>query len=335
MIQIGTVGLLLTFLYCGSDWRPEPSFVAWARKLPEGPVQEIAVKTAENLRIFSNAGNGLARQVTHNIRGHGSYLLGREHHRALWYYFPVLMAIKLSLPLLLAPLLLAAVRPRVLLNWACVAAAALVLFSVACRVQIGIRFMLPLMTLAVVGLSSAAVAAWHTAKIGWRRNLGVAGLSAGVLWSAGIAVTAWPHGLCYINELWGGTSRGYRLVSDANYDWGQGLKELLAWQRRHELPTLAIWYFGTDPAVLSPPLEYLPLHVLPIEKPEDVRALVRGRYLAVSTSLLFGAKHERKALRCAADYLLQNCQPVDRTTTFFIYDFTESQKPGFSKKSGF
>ena len=28
------------------------------------------------LRIFSNAGEGLIKQFTHNLRGHGSYLLG-------------------------------------------------------------------------------------------------------------------------------------------------------------------------------------------------------------------------------------------------------------------
>src|SRR5437764_9921609 len=33
--------------------------------------------SAENLRIFSNAGEPVIRQISHNFRGHGAYLLGR------------------------------------------------------------------------------------------------------------------------------------------------------------------------------------------------------------------------------------------------------------------
>ena len=40
------------------------------------------------------------------VRGHGVYLLGQTHRRALWYYFPVLLCIKLSLVLLVLPIAL-------------------------------------------------------------------------------------------------------------------------------------------------------------------------------------------------------------------------------------
>src|SRR5206468_66044 len=53
------IGFLITFLYCGSDWQRERSFVAWAEKLPEGPLQRTMVLVADQLRIFPNAGSGL------------------------------------------------------------------------------------------------------------------------------------------------------------------------------------------------------------------------------------------------------------------------------------
>src|SRR5205814_5574537 len=105
----------------------------------------------------------------------------------------------------------------------------------------------------------------------------------------------WPHALCYANPLWGGTGEGYRLLSDSNYDWGQGLKDLAGWQRQHPDSPLDVWYFGSDPVLESLPMRELRFHNLVIRKPEEFVALVQGHYLAVSTSLLYGSI--RSALR--------------------------------------
>src|SRR5262249_33617835 len=82
-IPIGGLGLLLAFLYCGSDWQAQPSFVEWARRLPDGPCNHALVWLADHLRLFSNAGEGLVRQIKHNVRGHGTYLLGEVADRAI------------------------------------------------------------------------------------------------------------------------------------------------------------------------------------------------------------------------------------------------------------
>ena len=112
LFQIGLLGMLLVFVYCGSDWQPQASFLAWTKKLPDSPGSAALAWLAEHLRLFSNAGDGIMRQVTHNIRGHGSFLLGHTDRRALWYYFPVVLSIKLSVPLLLAPALLVVLNLR-------------------------------------------------------------------------------------------------------------------------------------------------------------------------------------------------------------------------------
>jgi hypothetical protein len=317
-------GLTLAFVCCGSDWQAEPSFIAWAQHLPRGRTAAAMTWLAEHLRIFSNAGEGLVRQVGHNVRGHGAFLLGRKDPRALWYYFPVLMSIKLSVPLLLAPVVLMVLRPRALVNWACVAAAALVLFSLTCRVQIGVRLMLPLIALAVVGLSAAIVSACRQGHGAWKKHLLTWGTAAGVVWTTASALVVWPDALCYTNELWGGTARGYQKISEANYDWGQGLKELARWQRQHGLDTLDVWYFGTDPALSALPLRPVALQALAIHKPEDVVRQERGHYLAVSTTLLYGTFDVTESHRVAAAFL-RTRTPVDRTPTFLIYDFRETE----------
>ena len=321
LVQVILCGLILVFVYCGSDWRQEPSFVAWARGLPDGATGRTMVWLAENLRVFPNAGYSLVRQIQHNVRGHGVYLLGQTHRRAFWYYFPVALTIKLSLPLLIAPLLLAAIRPRTLINWANIAAAALLVFSLTSRVQTGIRFVLPLVVFALVGLAAAVVQAIREYPPGWKKQALAAVASAGVLWTAASAVAVWPHGLSYTNELWGGTQRGYLLLSDSNYDWGQGLKELARWQRLHGRGPLDVWYFGTDPILRSLPLRGVRFDLPPINGPEDVIARVRGHYLAVGTTWLYGAyipvDHQQRYA------FLRARRPVARTMTFMIYDFTQ------------
>lgn len=319
-LQIMAGGMALVFIYCGSDWRAEPSFVAWARGLPDGVVGRSMVWLAEHLCVFSNAGHGLVRQMMHNVRGHGVFLLGHSEPRAIWYYFPVALTIKLGVPLLLLPLVLALARPRALLNWACIAAGALLVFSLTCRVQIGIRLVLPLVVLAVVGLAAAAVTACKEARGRWRRVVMAGWLAAGTACTAAAAVTVWPDGLCYTNPLWGGTTVGYLRLSDSNYDWGQGLRELARWERERGLAEVDLWYWGSDPAAKKPPFRELPLQALALRRPEDMAACTAGRVLAVSTTLLYGEFTENPARRCALTFLRAR-RPAARTPTFLIYDF--------------
>ncbi|MEP6822875.1 MAG: glycosyltransferase family 39 protein, partial [Chthoniobacterales bacterium] len=210
-------GLTLTFLYCWSEWSREASFTKWAQTLAPGFAHDSMLWLSEHLRIFSNAGEGLVQQIKHNIRGHGAFLLGQEYRRAIWYYFPVALSIKTSLPLLLLPLVLALIRPRALWNWACLAALALLVFSLNSRVQIGVRLMLPLLACLAVGGAAAFVQVHRSLGKRFRIIL-VACMIVGLLGNAAAAIRVWPEALCYTNPAWGGTRGGYRLLSDSNYD---------------------------------------------------------------------------------------------------------------------
>jgi len=65
--------------------------------------------------------------------------------------------------------------------------------------------------------------------------------------------------LVYINEAWGGGERGYRLLSESDYDHGQGLPDLVDWQQQHDSPPLDVIYFGRDPAIHRMPVRQIPL----------------------------------------------------------------------------
>jgi hypothetical protein len=331
-LRIVFLGLVLVFVYCGSDWEPQTSWLAWARQLPPSPRASVMVWLAEHLRVFSNAGDAIMRQVRHNVCGHGVYLLGQLHERAVWYYFPVVLTIKLTVALLIAPLLVAVLRGRSLRNWALAATLALLLFSVLCRVQIGVRFMLPLIALAVVGLSAGVVETVRALGPGWRARFLVGASTMAVLHGAAAALALWPHGLCYVNELWGGTPNGYLLISDSNYDWGQGLKELAQWQQAHGGRQLAIWYYGKDPSLKSLPIESLFLHAIPFHNADEVGRLLQGRTLAVGTSVAHGY-FEGTNVDVVWEFLSQF--PVTaRTSTFLIYDFSGSLKEESRAEAG-
>jgi hypothetical protein len=325
LMQIGTLGLIAVFWYCGSNWAASPSFVTWAHQLPEGPARTGMSWLAENTCIFSNASVALVRQIRHNVQGHGVFILDRVERRAIWYYFPLALSMKSPLPLLLLPLVLAALCRKALVNWACLTAGALLIFSLVCRVQTGIRLMLPLVSLFIVGLAAALVVARSQIdRTRWRLPLTVCGGISGI-WLLWASVSVWPQGLCYTNELWGGTPNGYLCLSDSNYDWGQGLKELAEWQQEHVGGHLDVLYYGTDTSMRRLPMK--PLVVGGFKLGADgLPTSLRGHTLAVGTSILYGSVCENYPDLKALTQSLRRLRPIDRTTTFLIFRLPENEE---------
>ncbi len=318
IVAVGLLGMVVVFGYCGSDWQPEPTFVKWADKLPDGTLKTVMTPVSRQLSIFPNAGEAIAQQVKHNMRGHGTYLLGEWHHRATWKYFPVVLTMKTPLPMLalLAAVLL--VRPRALLSPPGVVALVLLAFSLNYRVQIGVRFMFTFVALGYVALAVAVARGWADGGPGGRYvpRWVVAALLAV---QAGTTAWAWPDGLSYFNQAWGGYAAGPELLHDSNTDWGQGLPALRDWHAKHGEPPTAVWYYGADPSSARPPLERVMLNYLPIRSEADLRAAVGRRYLAASATMLASNPDATPANRVATDFL-RTQTPVARTGQFVIYD---------------
>src|SRR5205823_4751390 len=122
-------------------------------------------------RGFAPFRDVIAVQVQHNANGHGgTFLLGAWSDVPLRSYFPTLLTIKLPVPLLILPILIACIRPRALANWPFAAAGIILLASLTCRIQIGIRYLLPCLAFAIVGIAVAGVSVWQWLPAGWFRR---------------------------------------------------------------------------------------------------------------------------------------------------------------------
>ena len=321
--KVLAVGTVVVWTYCGCDWKPQQSFVKLADNLPDDGYWTATVRwLAHHLTVFPNAGEAFAYQIKHNFRGHPSNTLGVWHPRSVWYHFPVILSMKLTVPTLVLAAGLLIGRPRALTTPIGLAALLQFLFTLNCRVQIGVRLVFPFVAVLLVALASELSRA-----VAGRSDRGRVGV-LGVLTAACAypAVTSWPDGVRYVNELWGGPDRAYPLLADANYDWGQGLKDLDRWTAEHGLPTARVWYYGMDPVIGKDPDRLLALHdplVYPTAVPEDVWKHVRGKVVAVGLSLRYGYPGLTRSMPTVLEFF-HGQEPVGRTRTFLVYDFRDA-----------
>lgn len=321
VIASALVAAVTLFVACGTDWATEPSFIRWADTLPDDTTGNAVRFTAAHLHIFPNAGEGLVQQVKHNLRGHGSYALGEWHPRAVWYYFPLVLSAKLPEPLLVVLAGLLLFRPRRLLTPAGLIAGAYLLFSLTCRVQIGVRLVFPLVAMlnvaAVVGITSR-----DRQGAEYPHSLAVAARWLLVALTAMISLASWPHPLRHCNHFWGGTDSAAGTLADSNYDWGQGLPELKRWREANAGHPLRLWYYGTDPACLLPPFELVQVNQMLEPGVEAVRERTAGGYFAVGESF-FTACPDRRPGTLAVLAWLKDQPPVTVVGTFRVYRFDQ------------
>jgi hypothetical protein len=317
LLAITLIALTLVFGYTGCDWGIEPTFITWAKSLPDGPVKSVMLPVSQRLSIFTNAGEGLLFQIKHNVRGHGTYFLGEWHSRATRPYFPVALTMKLPLVVIVLVAAVLLIHPRRLISPPGAVALLLIVFSPNYRVQLGVRFLFTAMVLGYIAVAVAIARGWAD---GGTRPVPRWFVASAL--TALVATSAWvlPHGISYFNQLWGGPSSGECLLHDSNYDWGQGLPELQKWCETSGEERVALWYYGADPAFLYPPFRWVSLsHGRHDGNDADVRRLCGdARYLAVSVGCLHGnadvTPHHRTALAW-----IRTQSPVDRTRFFLIY----------------
>ncbi|HEY1187654.1 MAG TPA: glycosyltransferase family 39 protein [Gemmata sp.] len=255
----------------------------------------------------------LVAQTGLNLRERPAFLNGTAYPGGCWFYYPVLMAMKVPAPALLLGLG-ALVRPRAALNALALVGLLLTAATLAASVQIGVRLVLPVVAIGYVWVAVAIV-----------RGFGRSGAMVGAVAVALVAATAvwvWPHGLGYLNQFVGGPSAAPDRVTDSNLDWGQGLPDLRAWHRANGAPPIALWYFGTDPDALRAPFVPVAPDEERIETEADLRRVVGSRVLAVSVSMLTVAPDETPS-KATALALLRGRRPLARTPTFVIYDFRD------------
>jgi hypothetical protein len=161
---------------------------------------------------------GLATLWAHNAAGHASYLLGRTSPTGFWYYYPVALAIKTPLALLLLCGAVLVWRSRVArLAPALAFCAAILICGVASRIDIGVRHVLPIYVgLSVVG-GGVGEAMLQRPATRWI-------LAILLLWQAASGALQNPDYLAYTNEIAGRHPENF--LADSDVDWGQDMKRL-------------------------------------------------------------------------------------------------------------
>ncbi|MFZ5917250.1 MAG: glycosyltransferase family 39 protein [Chloroflexota bacterium] len=198
--------------------------------------------------------NGLRAILNRTEGGNPTFLMGQYSTQGWWYYFPVALAIKTSLPLLLLLALALALTIhrqswRVEMWWLLPAALYFVL-SLGSSLNIGYRHLLPILPLLMVYVGKLAVEnppfSFPKSKLATRlTKLALAGIVILLLgWHAFSALSISPHYLAFFNELVGGPEQGRRYLVDSNLDWGQDLPALRDFLAQQEIDQVYLSWFG-------------------------------------------------------------------------------------------
>jgi tetratricopeptide (TPR) repeat protein len=188
------------------------------------------------------------------------FLLGTDYATGRWFYFPVAFLIKSTLGFL-ALLVAAPFLKRIWKDgkWRTTCYLLLPAFmyfgvSLASTMNIGIRHILPAYPFFVLIAAAAAVA------LARMRSWGI--YAAGTLLLLHMASSAhvFPNYLTYANEAWGGPTNTYRLLTDSNADWGQGLRAAKNYLDAHNIKDCWFAHYGwnVNPAYYNVPCKPLP-----------------------------------------------------------------------------
>jgi MFS family permease len=219
--------------------------VAWAvYRFTLGPVRGIPLPLSE-------LPAGFRQLADHNRYGHPAYFLGHVRARGVWYFFPVILALKTPLAVLtlaivgFAGSIGHALRGR---SWDRLVPIAIVVAVLAvamgASINIGVRHVLPV----YIAMSLAAAVGWCFLWSRWNTRVARAAAIVATTVLSVRTVTIHPDYIAYFNELAGRDPS--RLVADSDLDWGQDLFRLAREANRRGIDTLRFAYIGT--ADLSP-----------------------------------------------------------------------------------
>ncbi len=127
----------------------------------------------------------------------------------------------------------------------------LIAFALSTRINLGIRYLLPIFPLLYVFMSFLAekIEIKHLKElINKKINMDTVFSSIFILligWYMISSVMTYPYYLTYFNELVGGPKNGMRYLTDSNLDWGQDMKRLTKYVERNNIDKIRVDYFGS------------------------------------------------------------------------------------------
>ena len=261
LIPIGVYGPKLVYLTTPNF---APSLSLYELVGSSGVLHDLAYHIAAHVRV------PLGVQILplnfrgvewHNEYGHPSFLLGHTAMEGWWYFYPVALTFKTTLPMLglgLIGLGLLALRGARAGNLYVLAPSAcfVSILAFCClysHINIGVRHVLIAYPLLAMGAACATQAIWRR----WPARAARALLLAALLWQFATLAYAYPDYLAYFNSLAG--SHPEHILVDSDLDWGgQDLRRLERVLAARHVAHIALGYRGT--ADLS--LEALPPYTL-------------------------------------------------------------------------
>jgi hypothetical protein len=220
---------------------------------------------------------GVTAVIHHNERGQDSYLLGKYGKGGWWYFFPVVLASKTPLGLLMVSILSFALAGRWLGEPHRALRLATLLFplvilgvAMSSRINMGVRHILPMYPFLVIVAAEGVVWLCTRPRAKWMAAAAVALLGFDLVHTSAAGIDQ----LAYFNPTAG--SHPENVLCESDLDWGQDLHRLSLRLRELGVQQVSIAYFGTallEKAGLPP--------FIPINGSSPV-----GGYVAVSARLL-------------------------------------------------
>jgi len=217
-----------------------------------------------NIHPFLNGVTDIARI---DREGMPSYLFGRWSRRGWWWYFPAALALKTTLPFLL--LFLAgfvatsrnAVLRRVFIESAA-ASIAIVVVAMRSRLDIGVRYVLPVFVPMTIAAAAATMALLES-----RRAITRWCTVALLVLHTSSSIAAHPDYFPYFNILAGRDPSRY--LVDSNLDWEQDALRLRRVVREMKIQSLSVRDISS--------IDYEALHFPPVQRYRSPHDVLHGR----------------------------------------------------------
>jgi Dolichyl-phosphate-mannose-protein mannosyltransferase len=262
--------------------------------------------------------------------GYAAFLFGDVYRGTRWYYYPAALLCKLPLAMLL--LLAAAVASALARRgppaparrggeWSVFLAVAVFTAGVMIfgDLNIGTRYLLPIFPLGFILISRL----WSIDPVPLDRPRAVLPyLRDGLLAVLAVeTLLVCPRFLTFVNFAVGGPANGWRLLSDSDFDWGQGLIDLRRWMHDRNVPSLTLAYFGyVDPAIYG--IRYRPI----IHPGDNQYVAVSSYYLDGLANRIVSGGNRRSIVALPYCRALQTEPPIAVVGhTLFIYSRAEMQ----------